>query len=115
MKLNLTCSFCGRTDEQVQRLIAGPKVFICDRCVATCNTILAEHPPGDTPIMSATVQVHGPRRWWQSFVEWWSARASQGQGVSTAGITVKMISGPLRVFGRSIDLAPRVRSLTSRG
>ena len=41
MKLNLTCSFCGRTDEQVQRLIAGPKVFICDQCVATCNTILA--------------------------------------------------------------------------
>jgi ATP-dependent protease Clp ATPase subunit len=77
MKLSLTCSFCGRTDEQVQRLIAGPKVFICDRCVATCNTILAKHPPGDTPIMSATVQVHRPRRWWQSFVEWWSATASQ--------------------------------------
>ena len=45
MKLNLACSFCGRTDEQVQRLIAGPQVFICDQCVATCNTILAEHPP----------------------------------------------------------------------
>jgi len=89
MKLNLTCSFCGRSDEQVQRLIAGPKVFICDQCVATCNTILAEHPPSGATMISATVPVHGPRRWWQSFVEWWSARASQGQGVSTAGITVK--------------------------
>jgi hypothetical protein len=98
MKLNLTCSFCGRTDEQVQRLIAGPQVFICDRCVATCNTILAEHPPGDAPKMSATVQVQGPRRWWQSFVEWWSARASQGQGVSIAGITVKL-GGVVSVSG----------------
>jgi ATP-dependent Clp protease ATP-binding subunit ClpX len=75
MKRNLTCSFCNRTDQQVQRLIAGPKVFICDQCVAACNTILAEHPPGDATVTSATVQVKGPRSWWQHLVEWWSLRA----------------------------------------
>jgi ATP-dependent Clp protease ATP-binding subunit ClpX len=37
------CSFCGRGQEEVQRLIAGPgTVFICDECVALCSTIIAE-------------------------------------------------------------------------
>jgi ATP-dependent Clp protease ATP-binding subunit ClpX len=36
------CSFCGKTQDQVQRLIAGPDVFICDECVALCNEILTQ-------------------------------------------------------------------------
>lgn len=36
------CSFCGKTTTQVKKLIAGPSVFICDECVATCNKILKE-------------------------------------------------------------------------
>ena len=37
------CSFCGKTQERVRRLIAGPGgVFICDECIALCNTILSE-------------------------------------------------------------------------
>lgn len=36
------CSFCGKDQEQVQRLIAGPDVFICDECVALCNEILTQ-------------------------------------------------------------------------
>jgi hypothetical protein len=36
----LRCSFCGKTDRQVERLIAGPAVYICDGCVKTCNKIL---------------------------------------------------------------------------
>ena len=37
------CSFCGRGQEEVQRLIAGPgNVFICDECVALCSAIIAE-------------------------------------------------------------------------
>jgi len=38
----LACSFCGKTQDQVQRLIAGPDVFICDECVALCNEILTQ-------------------------------------------------------------------------
>jgi hypothetical protein len=34
MKRDLTCTFCERTQDQVEKLIAGPKVFICDACVA---------------------------------------------------------------------------------
>ena len=40
----LRCSFCRKTDAQVSRLIAGPKVYICDSCVGTCNRILEATP-----------------------------------------------------------------------
>ncbi len=38
----LKCSFCGKTQEQVKKLIAGPEVYICDECVELCNEILDE-------------------------------------------------------------------------
>ncbi len=38
----LRCSFCGRSQDEVKKLIAGPGVYICDECVALCNNILAE-------------------------------------------------------------------------
>lgn len=39
---NLVCSFCGKSDREAKKLIAGPAVFICDECVELCNDILAE-------------------------------------------------------------------------
>lgn len=41
----LTCSFCGKHRRQVNRLIAGPGVFICDECVVLCVEVIAERPP----------------------------------------------------------------------
>ena len=38
----LKCSFCGKTQDQVKKLIAGPQVYICDECVELCNEILDE-------------------------------------------------------------------------
>ena len=38
----LKCSFCGKTQKQVQQLIAGPGVYICDECVELCNEIIDE-------------------------------------------------------------------------
>ena len=38
----LCCSFCGKNQEEVQRLIAGPDVYICDECVSLCNDIIAQ-------------------------------------------------------------------------
>ncbi len=38
----LRCSFCGKTQDQVKKLIAGPDVYICDECVDLCNEILEE-------------------------------------------------------------------------
>ena len=39
---NLTCSFCGKSQEEVRKLIAGPAVYICDECIELCNDIIAE-------------------------------------------------------------------------
>lgn len=39
---NLRCSFCGKRQEQVRRLIAGPGVYICNECVGLCNDILGD-------------------------------------------------------------------------
>ncbi len=39
---SLYCSFCGKSQEEVRKLIAGPAVYICDECVALCNEIIAE-------------------------------------------------------------------------
>ncbi len=41
---HLKCSFCGKSQEQVRKLIAGPGVYICDECVELCNEILEEEP-----------------------------------------------------------------------
>ena len=37
----LKCSFCGKSQEEVSKLLAGPKVHICGQCVGACNDILA--------------------------------------------------------------------------
>ena len=38
----LKCSFCGKSQDQVKRLIAGPGVYICDECVELCSEIITE-------------------------------------------------------------------------
>ena len=40
-RVPIRCSFCGKTENEVARLLSGPAAYICDRCVAVCNTILA--------------------------------------------------------------------------
>ncbi len=40
--LNLSCSFCGKNQQEVRKLIAGPTVYICDECIELCNDIIAE-------------------------------------------------------------------------
>src|SRR3954463_3660128 len=38
----LSCSFCGKNQKEVKKLIAGPTVYICDECIGLCNDIIAE-------------------------------------------------------------------------
>jgi ATP-dependent Clp protease ATP-binding subunit ClpX len=38
----LCCSFCGKSQKEVKKLIAGPTVYICDECIGLCNEIIAE-------------------------------------------------------------------------
>ena len=39
----LSCSFCGKRQEDVRRLVAGQNAFICDECVELCNEIITTH------------------------------------------------------------------------
>ena len=38
----LRCSFCGKTQDEVKKIIAGPTVYICDECIELCNDIMEE-------------------------------------------------------------------------
>jgi len=44
----LYCSFCGKSQHEVRKLIAGPSVFICDECVELCNDIIREDEPSES-------------------------------------------------------------------
>lgn len=46
---NLCCSFCGKNQREVKKLIAGPTVYICDECIELCNDIIAEEGQKDSP------------------------------------------------------------------
>ncbi|MCS1351474.1 ATP-dependent protease ATP-binding subunit ClpX [Mechercharimyces sp. CAU 1602] len=46
-KGQLKCSFCGKSQDQVRKLVAGPGVYICDECIELCNEIVEEELGGD--------------------------------------------------------------------
>jgi len=49
-KSQLKCSFCGKVQEQVKKLIAGPGVYICDECIELCNEIIDEETGGPSGV-----------------------------------------------------------------
>ncbi|MCU0671982.1 MAG: ATP-dependent Clp protease ATP-binding subunit ClpX [Myxococcota bacterium] len=51
---NLQCSFCGKSQKEVKKLIAGPTVYICDECIALCNDIIAEEVDRDDSLATGT-------------------------------------------------------------
>ena len=54
-KNTLYCSFCGKSQHEVKKLIAGPGVFICDECSDVCNSIIRHESP--SPIRSADLVI----------------------------------------------------------
>ena len=57
----LKCSFCGKTQKQVQQLIAGPGVYICDECVELCNEIIDERQSEGRETASADFDLPKPK------------------------------------------------------
>ncbi len=51
---NLVCSFCGKSQDEVRKLIAGPTVYICDECIDLCNDIIAEEIDHDETLTSSS-------------------------------------------------------------
>jgi ATP-dependent Clp protease ATP-binding subunit ClpX len=56
---NLSCSFCGKSQKEVKKLIAGPTVYICDECIELCNDIIAEE-YGREEVSSRTSRIPKP-------------------------------------------------------
>lgn len=77
----LACSFCGKHQDQVERLIAGPGVYICNGCIHLCNEILAAEPPAASTQRGTGQAAHSRRRsstrhvttpWWRRLLgRWW--------------------------------------------
>ena len=62
-KSTLYCSFCGKSQHEVRKLIAGPTVFICDECVELCMDIIREVEivPREVPRRGADLEGNQPR------------------------------------------------------
>ena len=57
----LYCSFCGKSQHEVRKLIAGPSVFICDECIELCNDIIREETASDKGGKGAKSDLPTPR------------------------------------------------------
>jgi hypothetical protein len=80
----LVCSFCGKHQDHVQRLIAGPGVYICDECIRLCNEILAEEPPPAlaSPVnpeaaVPPTSAQRAASTWWRRLTGWWRVDSAE--------------------------------------
>ena len=51
---NIRCSFCGKSQEAVNRIIAGPGVYICDECIKVCTNIIDDDVYEDAEITYTT-------------------------------------------------------------
>lgn len=56
----LVCSFCGKTQKEVKKLIAGPGVYICDECIDLCNDIIIEEKERETETKVGSFKVPKP-------------------------------------------------------
>ncbi|NJL58450.1 MAG: Flp pilus assembly complex ATPase component TadA, partial [Desulfobacteraceae bacterium] len=52
---NLFCSFCGKNQNDVRKLIAGPAVYICDECIQLCGEIIAEENEKEKPQVQGSI------------------------------------------------------------
>ena len=66
----LKCSFCGKTQEQVRKLVAGPGVYICDECIELCNEIIEEELYGETRGQTKPKSVPKPQEIYQTLCQY---------------------------------------------
>ena len=57
LRKELRCSFCGKTAAEVSKLVAGPKVYICDECVGVAARIMGGGSPPESPISDRSTSV----------------------------------------------------------
>jgi ATP-dependent Clp protease ATP-binding subunit ClpX len=80
----LKCSFCGKTQKQVQQLIAGPGVYICDECVELCNEIIDERQTEHQGGVVADFDVPKPREIYDFLEEYVIGQEAAKKSLSVA-------------------------------
>jgi len=56
-RIDPRCNFCGKSRDQVRKLVAGPGVFICDQCIELCNEVIhTEGPPTPGPSVRSQIR-----------------------------------------------------------
>ncbi len=80
----LYCSFCGKSQHEVRKLIAGPSVFVCDECVELCNDIIREEVQDDTSAASGRRKFPRPREICQILDEYVIGQAHAKKVLSVA-------------------------------
>jgi len=64
------CNFCGKSKDQVRKLVAGPGVFICDQCIELCQEIInTEGPPTPEPGRRMTARRSSRSGWFRNLFQ----------------------------------------------
>ena len=70
----LYCSFCGKSQHEVRKLIAGPSVFVCDECVELCNDIIREELQESAAVVKIKNYLPRARSMRYLMSTWWGRR-----------------------------------------
>jgi hypothetical protein len=102
--LDMACSFCGLPDAQVAKLIAGPKVYICDACVGAAGQVFGGHTPKESSRDARMELLPVSSRVRCSFC---GKKTGQTKTKSSPGLRVVQ-SGSKRVCDRCLDICRRI-------
>ena len=83
-KNTLYCSFCGKSQHEVKKLIAGPTVFICDECVELCNDIIVEENKEANNKKNVSGKIPTPREICDTLDDYVIGQAKAKQNLSVA-------------------------------
>ena len=94
----LKCSFCGKSQRQVKKLIAGPGVYICDECIQLCSEIIEEEKEQDAEVLvaeksiadyfDACVELHGDSKICANWVNGEVSRKLNEENIAITGAPV---------------------------
>ncbi len=80
----LKCSFCGKSQEHVRKLVAGPGVYICDECIELCNEIIEEELYGETESPTAPRTTPKPREIYETLCQYVVGQDRAKKAISVA-------------------------------
>ena len=104
----LKCSFCGKTQKQVQQLIAGPSIYICDECVGLCNEIIEERLTESEAEEAAEFVLSKPKEIFAFLEEYVIGQESAKQSLSVAVYNHYKRIQALKTLQSADDLADEV-------